>query len=538
MARELRSNPHSIQWEASEIIMVDKQSDTAHAVFQRQSTGLVKNVSFLDSIAVNISYMSIGAALALIGFTMSALPTVSGLNLVYASVIAAGLTIPQMIVYTIMTRRMPRTGGDYVWLSRSLGGFVGSTITFMGITLETMPYLALIALSAVFAVGSVGLSLGYSDALPLALPSNLSGSDPLAQFALAAIIFSALIGINILRPRLGFKIVSVFWIMGVLAIIVATLSLLLAGRIGVANYVNSLNISGVTFTSIANSYNGSAFNLGSTALMLPFFALFSYPWFQAAPSVGSELKSGNTVRWNVPVSLLIAFVLLTIPLATMYYVGGLGFTNAALSNPTLVNDYSFNFWTLAMGVSNNFLLKAFIGLGWIVSVLGILAFGIISVSRYIFAQAFDRFLPERLGYVSPKYRSPLVAHLVDLLITLTLIGLAAFLYGTISSLYGVFVSSMIYLAFVGVAAMVYGFKKEKGRAKMVLVITGIFQTVVFIYLTYEFLSYPKVWGGNILAYGYVVVSFVIGTAIYAISKRRHADQGLDISFAFKEIPPE
>ncbi len=94
--------------------------------------------------------MSVGAALALVGFTMLALPTVSGVNLVYGSAVAALLAVPQMIVYTMMSRRVSRTGGDYVWLSRSLGGFVGSTITFMGITVETMPYLALIALSAVF----------------------------------------------------------------------------------------------------------------------------------------------------------------------------------------------------------------------------------------------------------------------------------------------------------------------------------------------------------------------------------------------------
>ena len=99
---------------------------------------------------------------------MLALPTVTGVNLVYGSAIAAMFAVPQMIVYTIMQRHISRTGGDYVWVSRSLGGFAGSTLTFMGITLETMPYLALIALSAVFAIGSVGVNLGYSSMVQLA----------------------------------------------------------------------------------------------------------------------------------------------------------------------------------------------------------------------------------------------------------------------------------------------------------------------------------------------------------------------------------
>ena len=54
------------------------------------------------------------------------------MNLVYGSAIAALVAIPQMIVYTIMQRRVSRTGGDYVWLSRSLGGFLGRTDNLHG----------------------------------------------------------------------------------------------------------------------------------------------------------------------------------------------------------------------------------------------------------------------------------------------------------------------------------------------------------------------------------------------------------------------
>jgi amino acid transporter len=505
-------------------------------VFLRQATGLVRSVSFLDSIAINISYMSIGAALALIGFTMVALPTVNGVNLVYGSAIAALFAVPQMIVYTIMQRHISRTGGDYVWVSRSLGGFAGSTLTFMGITLETMPYLALIALSAVFAIGSVGVNLGYSGMVQLAIP----GATPVYQFVIGSLIVALLIFLNIFRPRSGFKIISLFWVIGIISIIVSVVSLLFAGREGVVNYVSSLNITNTTYDSIANSYQGSTnFNLGNTLLIMPFFALFSYPWFNAAPSVGSELKGGKAIRWSTPVSLLIAFILLTVPFAAMYYVGGFAFTNSALSNSNLVNNYSFNFWTLAMGVSGSYLVKLIIGLGWILFTVAVLAFGVITISRYLLAQAFDRFLPERLAYVSPKYGSPVVAHLLDLVITVILIGLASFLYGTISSLYGAVVAAMIYFAFVGLAAVIYAFRQlRSSREKTVLSIAGLLQILVFSYLTYEFFAYGSVWGGNPLAYGYIAATFLAGVVIYVISKSRQKAKGIDISFAFREIPPE
>ena len=506
-------------------------------VFLRDATGLTKQVSLLDAVAINVSYMSVGAALALVGFTMLALPTVSGVNLVYGSAVAALLAVPQMIVYTMMSRRVSRTGGDYVWLSRSLGGFVGSTITFMGITVETMPYLALIALSAVFAIGTVGLSLGFPGMLGLALPGNIAGADPLSQFLLATGMIVVLIVVNIIKPRLGFKLISVFWIIGLIAITLAVITLLSAGRTGVESYINHLNIPNTTYDSVANSYSGPTFDLNGTLLMMPYFALFTYPWFNAAPSVGSELK-GKASRWNIPISLVVAFLVVTIPYATMYYVGGFGFTTAALSNPALVIDHSFNFWSLAMGVSSNPVQSFIIGFGWITLTVAILAFGVITISRYMLAQAFDRFLPETLAYVSPKYSSPVIAHLFDLAVTIIVLGLAAFLYGTISSLYGAVMASMIYFAFVGLGAVVYAVRNESGGSRIVLSVAGVMQIAVFGYLTYEFLAYPNIWGGNALAYGYIIVSFILGSVIYMSAKRKNLKAGLSMDLAFKEIPPE
>jgi amino acid transporter len=506
-------------------------------VFLRDATGLTKNVSLFDAISINVTYMSVGAALSLVGYTMLALPTVAGVNLVFGSMIAALLAVPQMVVYTMMSRRVSRTGGDYVWMSRSLGGFLGSTITLMGVTLETMPYLALIALSVVFAIGSVGVSLGNSSMTGLALPGYLAGADPLGQFLLGSAMFIVLVAVNILRPRLGFKLISTFYIIGLVGVAVAIISLISAGRVGVENYINGLAIPNTTYATLESSYSGPTFDLSSTLLMMPYFALFTYPWFNAAPSVGSELK-GKASAWNVPVSLLVAFLVVTIPYATMYYVGGFEFTTAAFRSSTLVNDFGFNFFTLAMGVSSNFWQSFMIGLSWIVLTLGILAFGIITISRYMLAQSFDRFLPSKLAYVSAKYGSPVIAHMVDLVVTVVLIGLAAFLYGTLSSLYGAVMASMIYFAFVGIAAATYGVKKEKGSAGIVFVVAGILQTFVFAYLTYEFLEYPSIWGGNRLAYGYIVATFILGALIYAYRKSMSRKGAPDINLAFKEIPPE
>ena len=508
------------------------------AAFVRKASGLRRDVSMLDVVSLNLSNMSGGAALGVIGFTTVLLPSMSGVNLVYGSILAWLLSIPEIIVYTMMTTRVSRTGGDYVWVSRVYGGAFGGPLSFMGYTLETMAYMALIALAAVFAIGSVGVSLGYSNMLPLALPGNIPGANLAGQFLIAAAVFVVLIAINVVKPKLGYKVVAIAVIVAILATFVGIFSLLAAGTTGVQNYMSFLNSIGsnTTYTQVANSYTGPTFDFGATIFMLPFFAIFVYPWLNAGPAVASEIKGKGAVRYNVFLSSLVTLIVVTAGFASMYYAGGFNFINGALGNANLVFNWSFNFWTLAMGVSST-PVAWFIGLGWILWNVAIIAYAIIVLSRYLFAQSFDRFLPEKISYISPKYGSPTVAFLINLVGTITLIGLASFFYGTLTSLYGAVVASMIYFIFIGIAAVVYAFKNEKGRSKAILAIAGGLMTIVFLYITAQFLVYAGIWGGNPIAYGWVVGSFIAGLIIFMVSKSYHAKRGIDITLAYKELPP-
>ncbi len=537
--------------------MADQAKKT---VFTRESTGLVKNVSFIDAITLNLGNMSVGAGLGTIGLTTGLLAANaagvvnSGFNLVLTSLIAFVISIPQIIVYTMMTRRLPRTGGDYVWSSRSFGGFIGSSFSFMGYTLETLAYLALIALSAVFAIGGVLVSLGSTSsyAVDLSVPGNLFKSvlgitgtaatnGLIEQFAVGAVIFAVLIAINIFSPRIGYKLVSVMIIVGVISLVAAILTLFTAGSNGINNYMNFENTkffadTNITAVAANTPSTAGAFNWNGVFFMIPFFAIFVYPWLNAGPAVGSEIKSKSAVRWNVPISAVISLTLITAAFGAMYYAGGFRFVSGALTGSA--TSGTFNFWTMAMGVTTIYPLQVLIGIGWIVWNIGVLAYGVIVFSRYLFAQSFDRFLPSQLSYVSPRYSSPIYAHVIDLVITIGLIGSAAFVYGTLSSLFGNVVAAMIYFIVVALAATYYAMKHEKGSAKWLLGGSGIVMAIVFAYISYLFLHYPAIWGGNITAYSYVVASFVIGAVIYLVSQNYHKRQGVDISLAYKEIPPE
>jgi len=509
------------------------------AAFVRKASGLRRDVSLLDVIGLNISNMSAGAALGIIGYTTVLLSTTAGVNLVYGSIIAWAITLPEVVVYTMMTTRISRTGGDYVWVSRVYGGFFGGALSFMGYTLETLAYLALIALATVVAIGSVGVSLGYSNMLPLALPGSVSGSNLPAQALIAAVVIAVLIAINLLKPKLGYKVVSITVIIGVIATFVGIFTLLSAGTAGVQGYMSFLNSIGAnaTYSSVSLPPTTPTFDFGGTIFMMPFFAIFCYPWLNAGPAVASEIKGKGALRYNVVISSFVTLIVITSAFAAMYYAGGYLFINGALGNANLVYNWTFNFWTLAMGVSTIPAVSWFIGLGWILWNVAILAYGIIVLSRYLFAQSFDRFLPEKISYVSPRYNSPTIALLIELVGTIVLIALATLFYGTLESLFGAIIASMVYFLFIGLAATIYAFKNEKGRSKAILGTAGILMAIVFSYLTYQFLAFPAIWGGNPLAYGWAFGSFVAGIIIYLISKSYYSKRGIDISLAYKELPP-
>ncbi|WP_054857835.1 hypothetical protein [Vulcanisaeta sp. JCM 16159] len=115
-------------------------------------------------------------------------------------------------------------------------------------------------------------------------------------------------------------------------------------------------------------------------------------------------------------------------------------------------------------------------------------------------------------------------------------------YGTFTALYGTEVGPLTYLAFVGIAAVIIALRKNNelsGRARAALITAGILQFLVFIYLDYEFLAYPQIWGGNPLAYGVIIGAFVLGVIAYLVARSIYLRRyGMDISVAYVEIPPE
>jgi amino acid transporter len=414
---------------------------------------------------------------------------------------------------------------------------IGSAAGFM-LVAQIVSFMAIFVLSVIFTIGSVGLFFQPTSSffLGLALPGNVPGANPTDQVIIGGIIFVALIILNTVAPKASYKFESAMVLIGIGSLIAAVGLLLSAGQPGIVNYMASLGNANMTYNALASSYSGPTFNLGNSMMMLPWFFIFIFPWFNGSTITGSELKGKNAARWSPLASAVLAFLLTLGTFATLYYVAGMPFINGAFSNPTAVFTYGVSFWTMAMGVSNNTALAWMLGICWIIWNISVLNSAIIVWPRYVFAQALDRWLPSKLAEPS-RFGSPMNANIVVLVVGVALVAATAFFYGPLSVLISLALGAMVFFVFVGVGAVLYGARQEKGRTKTILMVAGTLMSIVFIYAAYLYAVLPGIYGGGPFQYAFLIVSCLLGIVLYYAYRAYYKSRGLDISLIYKQIPP-
>src|SRR5919199_6280282 len=111
-------------------------------LFQRKATGLLRGWSVWDGFI----YATFSINLITLGlFIFSSAPSIPDGSLILAIVLAGLYLIFQAITYASLIAVMPRAGGDYVWMSRILGGGVGFVLAGAGGGVILLDWVALYA---------------------------------------------------------------------------------------------------------------------------------------------------------------------------------------------------------------------------------------------------------------------------------------------------------------------------------------------------------------------------------------------------------
>src|SRR5690348_15863480 len=124
-------------------------------LFTRNATGLVRELSAFDAFNLVFSAVLIPVGITqVMGFAPQFWPHA---NMLVAIAIATPLVACFGLVYLYFTSLMPRSGGDYVWVSRTLHPALGFIVNFS----LTFVFLTWVAFNFTFMLSIVLYTIGY-----------------------------------------------------------------------------------------------------------------------------------------------------------------------------------------------------------------------------------------------------------------------------------------------------------------------------------------------------------------------------------------
>jgi amino acid transporter len=532
--------------------------------FTRDATGLVRSVGPFSGITFAI------ANTGYFFYLFFAATVVPGLgnatDVVGGAFIATVGVFFLTLVYYYFARAAPRTGGDYVWLSRWINPSVGFVSTVVGVVFVEFLYIGLTGIT----IETTGLSAAFGtlgsifhDQAIVNLSSTIT--TPTSLLILGTIWIWGPGLVVLFGTKTFFRMQN-----GIYIILFVAMAALL-GTLAFTNsttFASSFNSYAASYTNTSDYYHhlisaassagwsppGTSFlnMLLIVPLLIPTvgFGLVSY--------IGGEMR--NTSRtWAI--SLFggsLSFIFFTsLGLILAFRAFGFDFISAVgyliYANPSALTLPATPYLNYLASISAAGLpiLVVILNLAVIQSII-YSPVATMATSRGLFALSFDRLLPERMSRVNARWNSPTYAVLVTLaagevMLWFFLIPFTSTYVYTFTGV-AVLIGIIFPYLLLGVAAIIFPWKSKrayetsgiKGKIAGLPKITwaGI---IVFIYMALSIyaLITNSAYGANSrpeleLAGGAIIGAIILYFVVSGIRKR----QGLPLSQAFAEIPPE
>lgn len=543
-------------------------------VFTRKASGLVRVMSPYSAFVYNILTMGLIFPWTYL-WAPGALP---GGNLFWGIILATLIEIPIAFTYVWLSTALPRSGGDYVFQSRVFGGGWAFTIVMSGFVIWILQWVALSGWLVSY-LGFAPLFLGLGATLGNASLSNLGVWFTSSTGIITVSILNALLSLILLVS--GFKnyvkFQHVMWL-GTLVAFAVMFVVLFATPPDV--FVDRLNAFAVASGGSPNFYQTAVdavttagidlhppFSLMATLLVAP-IAWTSLQWATYSAQQNGEIKDARSFKSQTFImvgSLVLTGLLLALLALGLERVGGSEFLYVAgagywsLIPEATVNG--FYLWPniVAVALTASPIVVLIIGLGYILNSFQIVCNCYIGMTRILVAMSLDRLLPEWFSQVHEKWRTPLNAHLAYFLASIPVILAYNLVPGWVGLTLGVtfgcgyvFIVTCIAGALLPYRAKeLYeaspGAKYKLGDIPMVTVlgvIGGILGTIMVLAFLFSpslgvlgnwnFENFPTNLWAQIIAFGIILVSAIW----YFLAKNAQKARGINVEYAFKEIPPE
>jgi basic amino acid/polyamine antiporter, APA family len=525
-------------------------------LFQRKATGLLRGWSVWDGFiyaAFSINLITLGL------FIFSSAPFLPDGSLIWAIILAALYLVFQAVTYASLIAVMPRAGGDYVWMSRILGGGVGFVLAVTGwwfILWHWVPIYANI--------------LNVQVLVPLA---TILGLDGVAGFfGGAAGMFTASIVVALLASlyislgmRAYARIQKVCFYGGLVGLAIMLVLLLVNSN---SDFVSAFNsqaseLYGVSGNAYQQTLEAGAVDavgpatlaLGPTLLLIPMIVFFNL-WSSWGATLYGEVRGASDFRKNIYAmggALIATSVVAVIMLALFaktfswdfYYAASNAYWSGAENAPTAVWPYPGLF--AAFFFDNPLLQIILIGLlslwffGWVGTVF-------LSSTRVVFATAFDRVLPEWVAKTSSN-GVPYAALLLMLIPSIPISYLYAF--GENFATYTLDATLVIATTFLGsaIAAAVLPWRRPEiynaspiARYNVLgiplVTVASTAFAVFLIFCLYKWITDPVYAVNNPQSLIYMAALYVVALALYVGFRLLRRAQGMDLNMVYSEIPED
>jgi APA family basic amino acid/polyamine antiporter len=541
-------------------------------VFVRRSSGLVRVMSPSSAFIYNILTMGLIFPWVYL-WAPGALP---GGQLVWGILLAMVLEIPIALAYVWLSTALPRSGGDYVFQSRVLGGGIAFTLVMSGFVIWILQWVALSGWLLSY-LGFAALFLGLGATLSNATFIDWAGWFASADGVIVVSILNAALALLILAT--GFKnyvrLQQLMWAGTLVAFATMLVVLFLASASSVPGQLNafSAGVGGapdfyekaVAASKAAGIDLNPPFSLLATLLIAP-IAWTSLQWATYSSQQNGEIKDAKSFRSQSFIIIgalivtgvllaLLAFVLERAVGTEFLYVAGAGYWS-------LVADATFNgiyLWPniLAMAIAGTPLVVLLISFGFIMNSHQIVHNCYIGMTRIMVAMSLDRVLPEWFSRVSERFHTPVNAHLAYFLASIPVIVLYnkfAYTQGDTATTWTSLTLGVTFACgYVFVATALAGallpfrakalYEASPGSAYKIggyplVTVVGIIGFIAGVLFELLFIFNTQLGLTSDLAHNVVLIILVVSAVWYVATKLIRRSSGIRIEYAFREIPPE
>lgn len=526
---------------------------SAPRAFERQATGLVRDAGWWDVLVYNMNFISIGLMAAFLFNTT--IPFYPGVNVYLNEVIAFALVIPLSLVFAMFAAAMPRSGGDYVYVSRTLHPALGMMSSFNNTVWWFIYGGVPSAFFARYGLGPFLRTVGdmAGSGTMVSWGNTLVGKT--GTVVCGTILIVVLCAIFSRSLRLYFRVQNTLFLAAMASIVLSIVVFALKSQGDVVAAINSTFGAGSVKGALKVGAPQGSLDLRNTILPMTWLYL-ELVFNQSSAYIGGEVRRASRVQlWSMPAAAIAAVsVLLLLTWAALHAIGftlwnGLGNDFGASLGLSSTPVYS----EIAAAASGSTIVGVLILGGFVFWSYTWLPGQILNASRNLVAYAIDGVMPRQLAYVSERTHAPLVA------IWLVGAGSVVFLYLYVythifQTLTGIF-GFILGFCLVSIAGIVFPYRlpevfesspvRWRAGGLPVMSIVSAVSLAACIACLVIFWKDPyaglrnlndgsRYWWGVI----YNVAIFASGFVIYFVAKALNRSRGVDIEKRFAEIPIE